>query len=299
MSFHPDFANARLLPSRLFSTRTLPLVRAGFSLMSRLVRVPRQRVELDNGQYLLILSPRGQPPAGPVLLWLHGGGLVMGAPELELRLCRRISRLTGLTIVLPSYRLAPRHRYPAALDDALTAYEWLTDQHWQQAEQILVGGSSAGGGLAAALILALQPRGQVPKAAFLHQPMLDAATCDAPDPKPAEVRLWDGSCNRIAWNAYLADQPPPYPATAVPANASDAQLAAFPPTWLSVGTADLFHPEATTFARRLQAAGVATRFYPLPGAFHGFETFAPGAATTRRFFADFSAALTQATKTTG
>lgn len=216
----------------------------------------------------------------------------MGAPELERNLCLEISKRTGIPIILPSYRLAPKHPYPAALQDVTDAYDWLARQDWVDQENIIIGGTSAGGGLAAALTLALQERDIVPRALFLHQPMLDHRTCDKPDPPKKRLRLWNGQANRFAWSAYLQSTPLPVPPTASPAMANTTQLARFPKTWISVGTEDLFYTEAKTFSERLSQAGIAFDWVPVQGAFHGFETLGLQSPLTQCFLDEFGSALT-------
>ncbi len=221
-----------------------------------------------------------EPPAGfaharrPVLLDLHGGGYVAGTAQREDGTLRLLARTLGIVGLAPDYRLAPEHPYPAALDDSAAALAWL---HAQAATlsldpaRIAVRGVSAGGGLAAGL--ALRNRDQRgPAIAHLHLlfPMLDDRTGE----HPYNGRyVWNGSANQFGWASLLAGQerslPSPY---AVPGRAEN--LAELPPTFIALGSIDLFAAENLDFGRRLIDAGVAVEMHVYPGAFHAFNLVA-------------------------
>ena len=288
MRFHPDFKLARFLPRAIFTPGSLGLVRWGFKQLAKWKKGLWKRIDLPSGQYVLQISPKPPSQPGPVVMWIHGGGLIMGTPEQETELCIEIAKRSDVTVVIPSYRLAPEQPFPAALDDLSEAFEWITKQPWADCSRLTVGGNSAGGGLAAGFVLNTLKADIRPGALILHQPMLDVETCARPDPDLKSLRIWSAASNRFAWNAYLKNVSGPVPATASPALANNAQLSGFPPTWLSVGTADLFHDETNRFSERLSASGVPNHFYPIDGAFHGFESFAPKAAVSRKFATDLT-----------
>jgi acetyl esterase/lipase len=294
--FHPDLGGvARLLPRAIFTRRTFPLVRFGFQVFARLARSRSEKDTLPNGLRVLVHRPaRPATSPAPALLWIHGGGLVLGAPEFEDRFCAALADALGIVVAAPAYRLAPAHPYPAALEDVDTALRWLAERPEVDPARIAVGGDSAGGGLAACLALHATSRaGPKPCFQLLHEPMLDAATCHRPDPDPAGLRFWNGNTNRFGWSAYLGGWDKPVPATASAAQASDAELARLPPAWLGCGTADLFHAETATYAGRLQACGVVATFDAVPGAFHGFVQYSSKAPVTRSYLAGMRAALAQ------
>jgi acetyl esterase/lipase len=294
--FHPDLRRtARRLPRQLFNRVTYPLVRAGFALLARFVPGKGERVRLENGQRALIYHPASPVAAPcPALLWIPGGGLVMGAPEFEAALAREIADTLGIIVVTPSYRLAPAAPYPAALEDVDAALHWLAGLESVDPSRIAIGGDSAGGGLAACLCLHATTR-DGPRACFqlLHQPMLDEATRRRPDPDPSGLRMWSADTNRFGWSAYLAGIEGDVPATASAARAPDDMLADLPPTWIGCGTADLFHAEAETYAKRLRNAGVESHFHPIPGAFHSFTAFAANAPVSRAYIDEMIHALAE------
>lgn len=250
-----------------------------------------------------LYRPREAPtrPA-PALLWLHGGGYVLGWPEQDDRACLAFAGRLRVTVVSVDYRLAPEHPFPAALDDALAALTWLVahgEELGVDPARIAVGGSSAGGGLAAALAQRVHDTGPV-RLAFqlLVYPMLDDRTASAAAPAQPDVRVWTPASNRFGWASYLGRdhrptdpgaEPPPY---AAPARRVD--LAGLAPAWIGVGTEDLFFAEDSDYARRLEAAGVPTTLHVVQGAFHGFDSVFPRAGVSRQFLDEQVAALAAA-----
>lgn len=145
---------------------------------------------------------------------------------------------------------------------------------------MILGGASAGGGLAAALALRCRDTGEVsPVFQLLVYPMLDDRSTDAGH-DPRNHRVWSMRSNRVGWSSYLGDADPD---TAVPGRHED--LSGLPPAWIGVGTHDLFHDEALEYARRLREAGVPVTVDTIPGAFHGFDLVLPRAGVSREFFA--------------
>ncbi|MDN4490698.1 alpha/beta hydrolase [Demequina sp. SYSU T00068] len=228
---------------------------------------------------LRVYSPATPPAApAPALLWIHGGGLVIGSAVQDDGLCARTAKRLGTVVVSVEYRLAPEHPFPAALDDATAAWEWL---HAHARElgidpgRVAIGGESAGGGIAAALAQSLRDSGGVqPVAQWLFAPMLDDRTAADTSLDAVDHVVWSNVSNRVGWSAYLGAAPgaasvPPY---AVPARRED--LGGLPPAWLYAGDIELFHDEVADYARRLDDAGVPVTFEVVEGAAHGFENWA-------------------------
>lgn len=240
--------------------------------------LPDVAIELHPG--LRVYRPR-TPQSGLTLLWIHGGGLVIGGAAQDDRFCAGTARELGITVVSAEYRLAPEDPYPAAIDDCHAAWTWLRDR--VPAEQVVVGGQSAGGGLAAALVQRLRDEGERPRAQWLFCPMLDDRTAARRDLDAAGHRVWDNRLNRFGWRAYLGTEPGAavVPYYAVPARRED--LTGLPDAWIGVGDIDLFHDEAAEYARRLRAAGVGTTVHVVPGGPHGFEAWAPATGFSRRY----------------
>ncbi len=233
---------------------------------------------------------RPRRASGPAaLLWIHGGGLTIGDARQDEALCGGTARRLGVVVVSANYRLAPTHPFPAALDDVHAAWGWL-QQHARRLgvdpARKAVGGESAGGGLAAALVQRLHDEGAAPVAQWLFAPMLDDRT--AAD-RSLDVRghfVWDNRRNRHGWSAYLGQEPglPGAPTWSVPARRTD--LTGLPPAFITWGDVELFAEEDAAYADALRRAGVPVAVDVVRGAPHGFENWArstpPARALTDR-----------------
>jgi acetyl esterase/lipase len=272
---------ARFAPRRLVGPRTLPLMRALIALNGfRRSGAPDgvEVITVGSGVAVRLYRPAGSTEPAPALLWIHGGGYVLGTAQQDDRLCLRFSRTLGITVASVEYRLAPEHPYPAPLEDCYSALIWLAGLPAVDPARTAIGGASAGGGLAAALALLARDRGEVtPVFQLLVYPMLDDRSATTAT-KPS-YRLWNPRANRFGWAAYLGDADP---RVAVPARRDD--LRGLPPAWIGVGTNDLFHDEDLAYAERLIGAGVPCEVEVVPGVFHGFDLVAPNLGVSRRFF---------------
>lgn len=247
-------------------------------------------VPLGGGVAVRVHRPIGPRAPLAALLWIHGGCFVLGSASQDDKLCQRFARTVGIMVASVEYRVAPEHPYPAALDDCVTALNWLTEQPEVDSSRIAIGGGSAGGGLAAALALRMRGVGSVqPVMQLMSYPMLDDRPAFRPDPNPRWRRFMDQGMNRFGWESYLRGVV--RPEEVVPARAAD--LTGLPPAWIGVGTMDLLFDEDVEYARRLQQQGVPCALEIAPGAFHGFDLFAPNAGISRHFFQSQCAALRQ------
>ena len=209
------------------------------------------------------------------MLWMHGGGFVIGTPEQDEAHSIELCRSLGLVIVAVDYRLAMEHPYPAPLEDCYAALRWLhanaSDLNVAN-DRIAVGGNSAGAGLAAGLALLAHDRNEFGIAfQLLIYPMLDDRTTLRTDVEERDLRLWTTKSNLFGWRSYLGREPGGHeiPDYAAPARRKD--LRGLPRSWIGVGTCDLFHDEDIDYARRLNDAGVPCTLEIVDGAFHGFE----------------------------
>ncbi|OMH36766.1 alpha/beta hydrolase [Tersicoccus sp. Bi-70] len=236
----------------------------------------------------------GVDGARPGLMWIHGGGLVIGAPIQDDALCAGLVRATGAVIASVDYRLAPEHPFPAGLDDSAAVWSWFLDSApglGVDPGRIAVGGQSAGAGIAAALVQRLHDTAPEhrPVAQLLLCPMLDDRTAARTELDAIGHRVWTNRQNRYGWGAWLGSAPgsPTVPPYAVPARRD--RLDGLPPAWIGVGDIDLFRAEDEDYARRLREAGVPCEVLIVPGAPHGFESW--GAQTpVARHFLDAAAA---------
>jgi len=246
---------------------------------------------------LVYLPPPVQRPL-PVLLWLHGGGYIMGSADAEDLTAKSIVSAIGCAIVSVDYRLAPETPYPGPVEDCYAALQWVSthaDELGIDPMRIAVGGSSAGGGLAAALALLARDRGEVSLAfQFLIAPMLDDRTCTLAKPHPYTGEfIWTPEANRFGWTSLLGQEPGGPDVSPYAAAARAEHLEDLPATFINVGALDLFLEEDLEYARRLMQAGVSTELHIYPGAYHGFR-MVPNAQVTQAAQRDQLAALKRA-----
>ncbi len=285
-------AVARFTPRRLVYRWTIPLLRRARGISPRADGV--EVVTLASGAGARLYRPAGVSGPAPALVWIHGGGYVIGNAAQDDDLARAYCRRLGAVVASVEYRLAPEHRYPTPLEDCYDVLTWLAGLPGVDAGRIMIGGASAGGGLAAALAFLARDRGDVrPVLQVLSYPMLDDRTVDPALDAPG-FRLWNTASNRLGWESYLgsADR-----STAVPARRSD--LAGLAPAWLGVGTLDLFHDEDVAYAERLKTAGVPCEVHIAVGAFHGFDRLARKTAVAQAYFDSSCTAMRRATDLIG
>jgi acetyl esterase/lipase len=225
---------------------------------------------------LRIYNPESVAVPTPALIWMHGGGYLIGRPEQDDASCIQYVRELGITVVSVDYRLAPNHPFPAGLDDCYSALQWVTQELNINTKRIAVGGNSAGAGLAAALVQLAHDRQEIkPAFQLLIYPMLDDRTVLRTDIDDSSNITWHHKDNRFGWESYLgrkcgADDVPAY---SVPARRED--LSDLPPAWIGVGSWDIFHDEDVAYAQRLKECGIECELNVIQGAFHGFDVFDP------------------------
>jgi acetyl esterase/lipase len=246
----------------------------------------------------VITAPEAAGAGRPGILHVHGGGYVLGSAEMTGPTDAIYAAELGAVSVSVDYRLAPETPHPGPVEDCYAGLAWLAanvEQLGVDPARIVVTGESAGGGLAAALVLLARHRGEIP-IAYQHLvfPMLDDRTVTQADPSPYVGQfVWTRDSNRFGWTSLLGGPPgaPDISPFAAPARVED--LAGLPPTFIACGALDLFLEENLDYARRLIRAGVPTELHVYPGAPHGFM-FIPDAAVTRTFARDSLAALAKA-----
>jgi acetyl esterase/lipase len=279
--FHPDLRKiACVLPRGAFTRTTLPIMRALSRLQGRRTPKDVEVAVLPSGASVWLHRPPQPQDTGCAFMWIHGGGYVIGSAAQDDRLCRRFARRLSVPVAAVDYRLAPKHPYPAALEDCHEALKWLAHQTDVDPRRIAVGGASAGGGLAAALALLARDRGELaPLLQLLVYPMVDDRSSDRPGIENPRYRMWNPNTNRLSWACYLrgADVD-----AAVPSRHTD--LSRLPPAWIGVGTLDPLRDEDIDYGRRLKEAGGGCEIDIVPGAFHGFDAVAPCTAVSRAFF---------------
>lgn len=206
-----------------------------------------------------------------VILYLHGGAYVIGSRNTHRGLAGRIARASGARVLLPEYRLAPEHPFPAAVDDAVSCWRWLLEQG-HKAERMAIAGDSAGGGLAMATLLALKAAGApLPACAVGLSPWLDLEGT-GPTAEPGAVD--DPMLSRDGLLESGRQYAPANPGDPL-ASPLNGDLAGLPPLLLQVGTREVLLSDSTRFAEKAQAAGVDVTLEVEEGLIHVWQMF-PG-----------------------
>jgi len=268
-----------------YETLTAPEAR-DYYMQARLVSNP-EPPELNSAEPLAIPALHGTIPAriytpktlrgkdglAPCLVFFHGGGWVIGNLETHDVVCRKLAHEGELIVISVDYRLAPEHKFPAAVDDAIMATKWIAAndrQYGIDASRLMVGGDSAGGNLAAVVALAARDAGGPKIAAqLLIYPATEFSRKHPSHREPETSILLTHSV--IGWfmNHYLGD------ADIGDWRASPARaktLAGLPPAYVLTAGADPLRDEGDEYAARLKQAGVNVTYKHFPGQFHGFFT---------------------------
>ncbi len=229
-----------------------------------------ESLKLDNRLEAEWLRPRNAHPTR-VLLYLHGGGYVLGSLNTHRSLVGSLAQRCGLNVLTVNYRKAPDHPFPAALDDAKRAYRWLL-RHGYAATDIVVAGDSAGGGLALALLLALRDAGQpMPAAGVGLSPWTDL---NLPITALRRVAREEGllleALQMRSWGPLYAHKTDLSHPLLSPAQ---ADLHGLPPLLIQVSTAEVLYEGAVKFVDKARTAGVAVTLQPFEGLVHWWHLF--------------------------
>ena len=228
---------------------------------------------------LLILRPtahRRAPEDTTGVLWIHGGGYVVGmAGMVFMSRAKRLAAEYGAVVLSPEYRLAGEAPYPAALEDCHAALLYLKEHAAELGcapDRIMVGGESAGGGLAAALCMLARDRGDVNIAFQMPlYPMIDHRDTDSS--RNNHGISWNTRRNHAAWKSYLRNIDGAIPACASPARQTDYRN--LPPAYTFVGDREPFCCETIAYIENLQKANVPARVDVYPSGFHAFDMLLP------------------------
>ncbi len=204
------------------------------------------------------------------ILYLHGGGYVFGSLDSHRNIAWRLARASGLSVLLVDYRLAPEHPYPAAVDDAFGAYQWLLDQQVAN-DRLVVAGDSAGGGLATALMLRLKTEGlRLPEAAVLLSPWADLTLSGASmsDNAAVDAMLSPEALSKFK-TLYLGNTDP----GAAYASPLYADLSGLPPVHVTVGSTEVLLSDAENLVTRINTCGGTAELSIWPKLPHVFPIF--------------------------
>lgn len=222
------------------------------------------------------LRPAGVGGTLPVLLAIHGGGFVLGRAQEFEYFCVEVVRELGIAVANVEYRLAPETPFPGPLDDCYAALLHVSsraDELGVDPALLAVAGSSAGGGLAAGIVLRARDEGGP---AIAYQLLLSPALDDRSAGEGTGALVW----RSYLGPAYSGPADPDVAAYAAPARAGD--LAGLPPTFIATMEIDPVRDQDIEFALRLLDAGVSVELHSHPGTFHGSVEFAPTAPSSRR-----------------
>jgi acetyl esterase/lipase len=234
-----------------------------------------------------VYQPEQRPAVLPALLWIHGGGYVLGSVEADDVKAKVLALSLNCVVASVEYRLAPEHPFPAPVEDCYAALKWLaanTAQFGINPDRIAIGGASAGGGLAAGLGLLTRDRGEV-KICYqlLIYPMIDDTNVEQAGPDVPDAPLWTRANNLLGWRAYLGQEPGSNGVSPYAAATRAEDVRGLPPTYIGVGTPDLFRDADIAYAQRLMRAGVPTELHVYADGFHGFDAFAAESDAAKRF----------------
>lgn len=243
--------------------------------------------------HLRIYRPAAAAGAG-VILYLHGGGFVVGDLDCYHGICSRLCEQTGLPVVAVDYRKAPEHPFPAAVDDCYAALEWIDAElagRFAGARQLAVVGDSAGGNLAAVTALLARDR-QGPRLAF--QGLVYPVTAALPGQFPSHQKFGEGyvlSSRSIDYfqRHYFSGELEAPDFRGAPLLAED--LADLPPALIQVAGYDALHDEGVAYGERLRTAGVAVAIEDYPGLAHGYINMCGRIGTAAAAFDQLCAAI--------
>jgi acetyl esterase len=226
-----------------------------------------------------IVKPVAAAGVLPAILYMHGGGWVLGGVGTHDRLVRELAVGVNAAVVFVDYARSPEARYPVAIEQAYAAARWITVHGRTEqldASRLAVAGDSAGGNMSAALTIIAKERGDV---TFVHQslyyPVTDAAQDTASYREYAEGPFLTAKGMAWFWDAYTTDPAQRAEITASPLRASLEELAGLPPAFVLVDENDVLRDEGEAYARRLTEAGVPTTSVRYNGTIHDFMMLNP------------------------
>lgn len=243
---------------------------------------------------LLSVPTSGVVPGRAVVMF-HGGGYVFGSPEVYRGLAGRIGKAAGALVYVPRYRLAPEHPAPAQLEDGLAAYRWLLDRHG--ADQLVVGGDSAGGGLSVAVLQAARDRGlPMPAGMYLVCPWLDLTNEGDSRRTNADTErliLRDTIAAATGW--FVGEHDPADPVV----SPLFGSMAGLPPSLVQVSASEALYSDSPAFVEEARAAGVDVTLEVEADLWHVWHLMAPIVPEARAAIADIGRFVADRTGSAG
>lgn len=272
----------------LSPTRSVEKQRSFFEQLTRTfmpvrgTRIEQRTLPQCSAEWLM---PKGFSGSDHVLLYLHGGGYVVGTPKSYRGIASNYAKHLNCPVLVPHYRLAPEQPFPAALDDAYDAWHYLLQSGYKP-EQILLAGDSAGGGLSTALLLKLRDAGELmPVAAFVISPLLDLTfTGDSFTSRQKRDPLLRTDWLQWGAAAYAGNLDPKTPYL----SPIFSEPTGLPPMLIHVGTEEVLYDDAVRFAALAKKVGVDVQLEEWPGMWHDWHTFAAVLPEARQAVKDSS-----------
>lgn len=288
-----------LLPDVDLNQETLEITREFMEKMTADINAQLPVVEGITQEDRLIPGPEGAPDVRvriykpteqaeklPAFFWIHGGGYVMGGLDRDDYGIKLRMKAVDCITVSVDYRRAPEAPFPAPVEDCYAGLKWLfdhADEIGVDSSRIAIGGGSAGGGLAAGLALLARDRAEMDVVfQMLVYPMIDDSNVAPADEAHPDTHIWNRAKNLFGWTSHLGKAPGGEGVSPYAAAFRATNLTGLPPALIVVGGLDLFVDEDIEYARRLIQAGIPTELHVYPGAYHGFNGFAPEAAVSRQ-----------------
>ena len=262
------------------------------AIVGRPVEITDHRVTGHDGGEIAVSVVRpevhatgGATGSAPGIYLLHGGGMVGGSRWSVVPMLVDWVLEFGAVAAAVEYRLAPEFPDPMPVEDSYAGFEWFVgraEEFGFDPLRVLIGGQSAGGGLAAGTALLARDRsGPMPAALLLMWPMLDDRNSTVSARQIDGVGIWDHTSNATGWTALLGDSRGSADVSAFAAPARAVDLLDLPPTYVEAGSAEVFRDEAVAFASKIWEAGGNAELHIWAGGFHGFQGIVPTAAVSR------------------
>ena len=241
----------------------------------------KSSINTRNGQIKIIaLRPKGQAKNQklPGILWIHGGGYVLGmAGMVYMSIGKMLAKKFGAVVVSPAYRLAYKAPYPAAFEDCCDALLYMyehADELGIDPKRIIVGGESAGGGLAAAVCLYARDTGRVP--VMLQIPLYPMIDCeDTETSRDNHGHVWNTRRNHWGWRRYLKGLPETAEKPKYASAARETDYSNLPPCVTFVEDGEPFYAETLAYVANLKKAGVDAKVQVYHGKTHAFDMLLP------------------------
>jgi acetyl esterase/lipase len=276
----------RLLVKKIFKGQRLSLAGSRKRELENarfMKRIPRgvtvERIDL-NGIPAAWVCPENADRE-KIILHLHGGGYVLGNIDVYQMLCSSLAQRTGLKVLLPEYRLAPEHPFPAALEDAQKAYRWLLAEGYKP-ENIVISGDSAGGGLGVATVLALRDaNAPLPAAVVCLSPWTDLTFTGQSHIIRAQAEVLLRADELREWSVFYTGAENPSNPLISPIY---ADFHGFPPLLIQVGSDEILLDDARMLAEKARADGATVELHVWEGTWHVWHTLADMMPESRAAF---------------